>query len=310
MDYLISVSEEELSSLQLSKGDWREMEAESLKEFLFKHPNAHEFTGDCAANTIKGLAALGMSCGLTGRVGDDELGAQVRRVFNELKVTTLFSEAAQSTDCLAALITPDGERSFCGSFLAQHGISETDLLQEHFKGVKLVHMEGYQLANGAYLEKAMEMSKESGAKISFDLGNPNIARSYRERIFALLEKYTDILFLNESEAFALTQLPPDKSALFLKNVCPLVVIKVGAKGCWVCSDEGLFHSSGFPTQVVDTTGAGDVFASAFLYAYLNGYPLRSCAEIGNRAGSAATERFGAELSLAKWEEIKQILLQL
>jgi sugar/nucleoside kinase (ribokinase family) len=307
VDYVITVTEEELSHLQVAKGGWREIEAALLKEFLVKYPDAHVFTGDCTSNTIKGLAALGISCALTGKVGNDALGEHVRTVFNDLKVTILFSDTEKPTDRLACLVTPDGDRSFCGSFLARNSIHENELSQDYFKEVKLVHMEGYRLANGAYMEKAMIMAKESGAKISLDLADAGIVKKYRERILALVEGYTDILFVNEDEAFALTQLPPEKSALFLKNLCPLVVIKIADKGCWVCSEAGLFHSPGFPAHVVDTTGAGDVFASAFLYAYLNGYPLRACAEFGNRAGSAVVERYGAELSLAKWEEIKQAL---
>jgi len=307
IDYIISIEEEELARLKLQKGGWQEVGPDILKELTSKCKDHQVFTGDCTSNTIKGLAALGVSCGLTGRVGSDSQGAHVRSVFNDLDVTTLFFEAQHATDQIACFITPDGERSFCGSFQAQMEISEKDLVAADFEGVKLVHMEGYRLANNTYMEKAMEMAKAAGAKISLDLANCELIKTFRERILGLLETYTDILFVNEEEAFALTQLSPEKSASFLKNYCPLVIVKVAEQGCWVCSNEGLFHVAGITAKVIDSTGAGDIFASAFLYAYLNGHSHRICATLGNLAGGAAVERYGAELPLTKWEEIKQAL---
>jgi len=88
----------------------------------------------------------------------------------------------------------------------------------------------------------------------------------------------------------------------------LVVVKAGHQGCWICSEGRLFHSPGIPANVVDTTGAGDLFASAFLYGYLNGYSLQACAYFGNLAGHAGVERFGAELDPLKWKEIRQAIL--
>jgi sugar/nucleoside kinase (ribokinase family) len=307
IDYIVSVGEEELARLQLQKGGWREIESGPLKELMIKCHEEHIFTGDCTSNTIKGLASLGVPCGLTGRVGNDTLGRHIRAIFNGLHVATLFSESGHATDQIACLVTPDGERSFCGSFLAHKEISEKDLVPADFEGVKLVHMEGYHLINGTYMETSMKLAKAAGAKISLDLANTGLVKKFRERILGMLETYADILFANEEEAFALTHLPPEKSAMFLKNYCPLVIVKVAEKGCWVCSDEGLFHAPGIPTNVVDTTGAGDIFASAFLYAHLNGYSLRTCADMGNLAGSAVVAKYGAELPLSKWEEIRQAL---
>jgi sugar/nucleoside kinase (ribokinase family) len=88
----------------------------------------------------------------------------------------------------------------------------------------VVHLEGSLLENGVCLEKSMQMAKACGSKILFDLSNTKMVADYRERIFALLEAYTDVLILNEEEAFALTKLPPERSEQFLKNFCPSVII--------------------------------------------------------------------------------------
>lgn len=309
IDHIITVQEADLARFNIEKGGWREMEASDFDQLVHQCANKITLTGDCASNVIKGLASLGMPCALTGNVGKDPLGLYVRQTFETLKVKTLFTETATPTAQIACLVTPDGERSFCCFLKAQHEISEKDLSKNDFEGVKLVHMEGYRLPNGTYMEKSMEMARAAGATISFDVANAGFVKKFRERILALIETYTDILFINEEEAYALTQLPAPKSAQFLKNFCPLVVLKVGEQGCWVCSEEGLLHSPGISAHVVDTTGAGDVFASAFLYGYLNGYSHKASAYFGNLAGSAVIERYGAELPLAKWEEILKKIVE-
>ncbi len=307
IDYILSVEEDDLERLNLQKGGWHELQVTAFNELVESYSDKLMFTGDCAANTIKGLASLGMSCALTGNVGKDNLGSYVKKIFGELHVKTLFTETDLATAQVACLVTPDGERSFFACIAAQKEIADSDLKADYFEGIKLVHIEGYRLTNGVYIEKAMEMARKSGAKISLDLANAAIVKKYRERLLALIEEYTDILFLNEKEAYNLTRLPPEESAIFLKNFCPLVVVKVEDKGCWIASKEGLFHSPAIDTVVIDKTGAGDLFDSAFLYGYLNGYSLKTCAWFGNLAGSAAVQKFGAELSAEKWMALRESL---
>ena len=303
IDYILPVQDEDLIRLNLQKRGRRDMDGPTLSALIENCQDKQLFTGGCASNTIKGLASLGISCAMTGNVAKDFLGNHIREVYSQLQVDMLFTETETPTAQVACLITPDGERSFCANTQAEREISESHLKPEYFEGVQLVHTEGYRLYNGMYLEKALHLAQSAGAKVSLDIANVEIAKKFRERIFALLENYTDILFLNEEEAHALTQLPPDKAAQYLVNFCPIVVVKEGENGCWVSSPKEIFHLSAIPTHALDTTGAGDLFASAFLYGYLSGYPLKECARLGNLAGCAAVERVGAELSCAKWQEI-------
>lgn len=303
LDYVINVEEHELAHYGLKKGGWHEVDVKTLASIIDNGKSPLIFSGSCVANTIKGLASLGYPCTLTGNIGTDSMGDKVQKIFHQAGVKTLFTQTTTPTSQIACLITPDGERSFCAFVSAEHEISENDLRSEYFEGVELVHLSGFRLPNGAYTEKGLRMAKEKGALVSFDLANVGLIEAYRERLMAIFPDYVDVIFANEDEAYAFTQLPPKKAASFLKNFCKVAIVKVGKEGCWVCSKEGLFHSPGIPTQMVDSTGAGDLFASAFLYAYLKGEPLSFCAYLGNMAGSAAVERYGAELSPERWNEI-------
>jgi sugar/nucleoside kinase (ribokinase family) len=156
---------------------------------------------------------------------------------------------------------------------------EFPLQKDHLKGVKILHMDGLDLELGISIEKTMQLAKGMGVKISLALANAKSVDTFRERILVLLEKYTDILFLNEEEANVLTHLPPQGAARFLKNFCPIVVIKARDQGYWVASDRLLFHA---PASVGPVTDASDLFASGFLFGYLHHYSLKSCARFGNQ----------------------------
>ncbi|MCC5831641.1 MAG: adenosine kinase [Chlamydiales bacterium] len=302
LDYVIKAEEKDLARYGLKKGGSIEIDADTLASIL--HDNTSlVFSGGCVANTIKGMATLGISCALTGKVGNDQMGAKIGSIFQEVGVTAFFTQSTYPTTQIACLVTPDGERSFCSCAKTEREISEKELNPAHFKEIRLAYLSGYRLLNGSYIEKSFRLAKEAGALVSFDLADSSIVDKYRERLWATIPAYVDILFANEEEAYSLVGLPPKRAAAFLKNFCKIAIVKVGSNGCWISSKEGIFHSPGVPTQTVDTTGAGDLFAAGFLYAYLKGKPLPACAYLGNLAGSAAVERHGAELSAERWSRV-------
>ena len=180
-----------------------------------------------------------------------------------------------------------------------------NLTPSFFEGVKLVYMEGNCLSNGIYMEKSMQLAQCAGAKISLHLSNAAFIEPYRERICALLEAYTDILFIDEKEAYALTHLPPKQAAAFLNNFCPIVIIKVNEHDHWICSNKESFCSPGITSVISARDETTDVFTSAFLYGYLNGYSLKASASFGNLAQSS----LGTESKLlpSTWEELKKKL---
>lgn len=308
MDYIQPVDESFLQRLAISKGGWKDCDGHTFNQMLalaekFKPPVL--VSGGSACNTMKGLAALGVSTSITGNIGRDQAGERVLEIVQKSGVHPLCTRSNMATCQVASLVTADGERAFCVYNEAEKEISAVHLKKSFFENVDLVHVEGYRLMNDTYVESAMKMAKEAGALISFDLCNPVYCEKFRERIYGVLNEYVDVVFLDRAEAFALTHLDPEKACHFLKNYCNLTVIKVGADGCWVGCNGNVTLYPAIPTQMVDATGAGDLFASGFLYGMLKKVPLSTCAQYGHILASSVIQHYGAEIPTDQWPSIRE-----
>lgn len=208
---------------------------------------------------------------------------------------------------LACLITPDKNRSFFSSPGAGNAFCPADLNSLYFKEAKLVHLDGYSLRNSGLVEEAMKLAKAHGARISFDPGCFQLIREHKELILRLLEEYIDIFFANEDEIQELLNMPPDEGCKTLSRLVPIAVVLQGNRGCLVGSNEKVLSVPVRTVSVVDTTGAGDLFASGFLYGLLQGYSLAKCAQIGNLLGSSVIQHVGAEIPASNWPSILEYI---
>lgn len=155
-----------------------------------------------------------------------------------------------------------------------------------FEGIKLFNLESF--SEEISLEKKVEEVKKSKNKIALDLSSCHEIENYRERIFALLANSIDILFLNEKAARKLTVLSQENALRFLKNYCHVVVIKKETGGCWLASKRESFFTSSTDLPLNQTTNLDwKIFNHAFLFGYTQGYSLRKCAVLGNRAHTLA-----------------------
>lgn len=306
VDYIIDVSEEQLLKLASSKGGMIGVDYACLRQLIeeTKGSNLHTFFGGSGANTIKGLARLGCRCALTGRVGTDEAGKKFIEQMELIGITSLLHHTETPTGQVVCLITPDQERTMRTFFGASQEMSEKDLSPEMFEGVRLVHIEGYSLLKGSLAQKAMKMAKEAGAKVSFDLGSFELVNAYKPHIIDLMKKYIDIVFANKDEVYALTQLAPEKGCSMMSELCEVAVVLMGVEGCLIGHKERRVHHPATLVEVVDTTGAGDLFASGFLYGFLSQRSLEECAYYGSLTGSAAVRVRGVEIPEELWDEIK------
>ena len=305
IDNVLMVSHEFLSTIPGEKGGMERIDYPTLKEILARSGVAPAVVpGGCSANIMKGLACFGRKAGMLGKIGKDPMGKFYINAMNERDVSLVMIESETPTAQLLALVTPDGERTFRTFQGASVEMGKSDLKKEFFAGVRLLHVEGYSLFNGDLAESAMKMAKEMGCKISFDLASFEIVRAFKPTIMHLLQNYIDIIFCNEFEARELTGLSEEKTSDFLAKLCEVSVVCMGKRGCFVHSGEEHFH---FPAFVVDkpldTTGAGDLFASGFLAGYLGNRPLQECALYGSLAGAAVIQVPGAEIPHEGWEQI-------
>lgn len=303
IDYILKVNEEDLTSLKYDKGSSGSIEYSSLQSLLKKndtHLQCSSFGGS-GANVIKGLARLGQRCAMIGNVGSDDKGLFYLKSLKDLEITPLLQEGILPTGQAICFITPDGEtttRSYSGASKEPMKVNE-----KIFHKIKLFHVEAYQLQNRQFLQEALELAKKQEAKISLDLSHVALVKRYKDDLLNIIPKYVDVLFANEAEAFELTHLPPQEACDFLGTLCEVVAITMSDKGSWVKSGKIKFYTSAMNVVAVDTTGAGELFASGFLHGYLNNKPLLACAWIGSYVASKVVQIYGTNIPDTMWEEI-------
>ncbi len=308
IDLLVPVEEEFLKYVPGEKGGAQAIDIEKLNQIIFLSGTKPQVvTGGSCANTIKGLANLGEKCSFLSYIGTDALGEHFSNYTKSLGITGLFSFSSLPTARVLCLITPDGQRTMRFFAGASQEMSNLYLDSSYFKSVQLVHIDSYSLRNGDMVARVMQSAKEAGATISIDLSSFEIVHEYSHTLSELLPHYVDIVFANKDETKAMTGLNPYEGCQRLQESCSIAVVLMGKEGCLVGHNNHIFHTPTLPAKVIDTTGAGDLFASGFLYGYQQGYSLEECAKLGNRLGSAIVEIKGAELPEDKWQKIRNTI---
>lgn len=259
-------------------------------------------TGGSAANTLKGLAKLGNATAFYGTKGNDDLGVFLEHELAKTGIHPILNILEMPTTQIAVFVTDDHQRSFLCCPGASRLAPTIPLLPTLFEHVELVHIEGYMLDELGipYVETLMATAKEFGAAVSIDMGCPRIAHHYSAELLRLIKTYVTITFANEQEVKAILGMPPQEGCAAIAQLCPIAAIGVGKDGCWVAAKNDLFKCDGIKVEAVDTTGAGDLFASGFLHYYLKGKPLKECAAFANRLGGTVVKYIGAEIPESEW----------
>ena len=265
-------------------------------------------SGGSAANTIHGLARLGVPCSFVGKVSDDELGAFFRDDLTRRSITAHLIPDGPETGRAVTLITPDGERTFATYLGAAVKLTAEDLHAELFAGAEVVHIEGYLVQNHALLERALELARHSGAQVSLDLASHNVVTENLDFLRSLTERrLIDILFANEDESRAFTGREPAEALREMGRYCPIAVVKLGKEGSLFLQDGMAGHVVAIPSPCRDTTGAGDLYAAGFLYGLLRELPLTRCGEIGSLLASRVICCIGAKIGDHDWEYIRRLV---
>jgi sugar/nucleoside kinase (ribokinase family) len=265
-------------------------------------------SGGSAANTIHGLARLGIPSGFIGTVGMDETGLFFYEDMVQAGITPFLSFNKTETGRAIALVSPDSERTFATFLGAAIELSANDLLDTYFDDYDIVHLEGYLAPFHALLETAMQKARRKGFLISLDLASYNVVEQNIGFLKEMISAYTDIVFANESEAMALTgHTDPVDSLHEIARLCKIAVVKIGEKGSLVQYGNKV-HSIGITqAKCLDTTGAGDLYAAGFLYGLYHELPLEQCGRIGALLAANVIEELGAKISDSRWEKIRQTI---
>lgn len=308
IDQVILVSDEFVSDILGQKGGSESVDYNTLIELIARTGKVPDlFIGGSTTNTIRGLTSLGRRCALFGKIGADEAGKKFRQEIERLGIIPHLLSGEQPTAQVACLISPDNERTMRSFLGAGIEMTPADLSPDLFRGVKLVHIEGYILAYGGLAKRAMELAKQAGAIISFDLSSYEITQAHKGVIIDLMSQYVDIVFANEEETKALTGLDPERGCDILKKICGVAVVKMGKQGSITGHKEIKIYQPSFDVHTLDTTGAGDLFASGFLHGYLSQKDLKECSRYGALVASEVVKIVGADIPTPTWHGIKKQL---
>lgn len=267
-------------------------------------------SGGSAANTIHGLSHLGNKTAFIGKIGNDEMGRFFKRDMQVNGIKTILYNSISDTGRAIALISPDSERTFATYLGAAIELSADDLSLDIFKSYNYFYIEGYLVQNTDLIEKALRLARHAGLKPCLDLASYNIVQANRGFLLSILKEYVDIVFANEEEALALTGKKPEESIQLLSDLCEIAVVKTGAKGSLIKSGKNLVKINALPSNVKDTTGAGDLYASGFIHGISKSLSIEKSGAVGSLLASKVIEVIGAKMEESTWEmlrrEIKKI----
>jgi len=261
-------------------------------------------SGGSAANTIHGLAMLSTETGFIGSIGRDETGDFFENDMRKAGVNTMLFRRNSVTGTAVALISPDSERTFATHLGAAVELKADDLNQEHFRQYDILYLEGYLIYDRSLVEKACRLAKENKMQIAIDLASYNVVDSRIDDFKEIIRKYIDIVFANVEEARSYTGLDPEKALLKIADQCETAIVKMGKEGSLIKRREEIIKVGSLPVVSKDTTGAGDLYASGFLYGYANNLPLDKCGLIGALLAGNVIEIVGARINDEKWTEIR------
>jgi sugar/nucleoside kinase (ribokinase family) len=314
VDILSQVPNEEvLNELNLPKGSMTYVninDAVSIGERLAQQYGSQRAAGDSAANTMSGLARLGAKSGFLTMMGNDEMGQFFTNEMTRTGVEMLALKSDTPTGRVIAMVTPDGERTFATCLGASIELSPDDIKPELFDNWDIFYIEGYLVANPDMLRKAISTAKDKGLKIAIDLASYNVVEESRDFLLELVNNYVDIVFANEQEALALTGMEPEKALHYIAERCEIAVVKIGAKGAYIQRGDEIVTIPPMKADVVDTTGAGDMWAAGFLAGLVKGENLQKCGMMGAIVAKNIIEVMGAKMDDERWDNIHKAIAEL
>lgn len=301
-----------LDSLGLPKGSMQLVDKETSQKVILQTSGFERSicSGGSAANTIHGLARLGLECGFIGKTGKDEMGHIFRQDLEKSGIKALLCESSNDSGVAVALVSPDSERTFATYLGAAVELSAGDLNPTLFEGYNLLHIEGYLMQNYELIYTAVKLAKELGLKVSIDLASYNVVDANRDFLWEIIRDYCDIVFANEEEAKALTGKAPHEALEHIAAHCDLAIVKIGKDGSLVKNGTYTIQAGAEKTEVLDTTGAGDLYASGFLYGLSREWDLDRCAQAGAIVASEVIAVIGAKVPEARWSIISEKLIKI
>ncbi|KAK4746262.1 hypothetical protein SAY87_012574 [Trapa incisa] len=264
--------------------------------------------GGSVTNTIRGLrAGFGISTGMIGAYGDDDqsnlFSSNMR--FHGVDVSRMRKKKGPTGQCVC-LVDALGNRTMRPSLLSAVYLQGDELTKEDFKGAKWLVMRYGKLYLGV-IQAAVKIAKQEGLLVSLDLASFEMVRDYRDHLLEMLESGNiDLCFANEDEAAELLRdkqrADPEAALEFLAARCKWAVVTLSSNGCIAKHGKEVIRVPAIEeVTAIDATGAGDLFASGFLYGLVKGLSLEDCCKIGSCSGGSVIQSLGGEMTPEKWQ---------
>jgi len=300
VDVLARVDEAFLTDWQLAKGSMRLIDEAEAEPLYGAFGPAIEVSGGSAANTVAGVASLGGAAGFLGKVRNDQLGAVFTHDIRAtgVRYTTPASPDGPATGRCLIAVTPDGERTMNTFLGASALIGPEDIVEEEVAGASILYLEGYLFdraeAKQAF-EKAAAIARAAGRRVALTLSDSFCVARHRADFLQLIDSGVDVLFANEAEARTLFERDTlDGLIAEARRHCPLVALTRSAAGSVIVAGAETHAVPALRVdEVVDVTGAGDLYAAGFLYGLCRGMSLPDSARLGTFAAAEIITHFGA-----------------
>jgi sugar/nucleoside kinase (ribokinase family) len=300
VDVLSATTDEFIDAQGLAKGGMALIDEDRATDLYGQMGPGTEMSGGSAANTAVGVTSFGGRAAFIGRVRDDELG----RVFaHDIRAADVRFDNAASADgaptgrCLV-LVSPDAERTMNTFLGAAAQLHPDDAAEDLVRDAAVTYLEGYLFdepdAKAAF-RLAANTAHDAGRRVALSLSDTFCVERHRADFLALVEHDVDVLFANDAEACALYETSTLDDALdAVVRQCEVAAVTKSAAGSVIVGHEDRVEVPAHPVdRVVDTTGAGDLFAAGFLVGFTRGEGLRRCGELGSLAAAEVISHFGA-----------------
>ena len=301
VDVMAPCEEELIGELDLNKGGMTLVDTARAEELYAAMGPAKEISGGSAANTLAGMAALGAQCAFIGQVADDQLGAVFAHDIRAVGIdfdTPARSEEPPTARCLI-FVTPDGERTMNTFLGASQFLPPAALDDATIASAAILYLEGYLWdpeEPRSAMRRAIDVARGAGRKVAFTASESFVIERHGDDFRALIDEgKIDILFVNEHELATLTGLSDFEAGVSaVAGKVPVLVATRSANGAIAVANGERAEVAAEPiAKVVDTTGAGDLFAAGFLTGHARGETLERCLTMGAVCAAEVISHYGA-----------------
>ena len=298
VDVLCKVEDNFLTDNSLTKSSMKLVDEVEFKKLLSNLKIEETVSGGSVANSIVGLSQLGNDVGFIGKVNDDDFGSKYEEGLKKENVKYFYSKKKENlpTGTCLILITPDSERTMC-TFLGTAGkINENDVDVETVKKSEITFLEGYLWDEGEP-KSAFDKAIENSNKVAMTLSDIFCVERHKSNFLNLVKNKLDITFANEKEIISLINATNfDEVISFSKNSKKLIIITRSEKGAIAINGNEVFECKAKSNlNIVDLTGAGDLFAAGFLHGHVNNLSVNNSLEKGTEMASKIIQQIGARL---------------